>query len=221
MPRRRTAARRKHRLELSAQAAKQVPFNIAGLLKDVAVHIQSILLAEGDLATITALGLTCRSFYHLLKSLHPKPISLMHPEKEDLIYPVLDNDLWKIVGGFLGNRYLGAWFTPFTYYFFNKDVYGNAKGMACRRLQWRVYSWQAMVDQNEKCPIPIEIPRPFGRGDSWYKDMHDFVDSLEMSSCPEASVEYWRKYPIYCLNDWCGEDIVLSIWQDRIALVGW
>lgn len=116
------------------------------------------MLAEGDLATSTSLGLTCRSLYEILKELHPKPIivaELQHTATHhgDLVTGNRCRGcrgcrLPKIIGEFLGPKYRGVrilpqlfqlmqfpvpayralWTKYGAYHFLNTEVYGTEHG---------------------------------------------------------------------------------------------
>ncbi|CZR68174.1 uncharacterized protein PAC_18073 [Phialocephala subalpina] len=194
----------------NAQSHKgKTAFNLCGLPKDVIVNLMSVLLAEGefpDLAISTSLGLTCRSFYDILKSLHNKPIGFIeNPEK--IFVPELDN-LVRVVRKFLGEQYREA-----------SGYWGDPLNLAQDRLEGRIYCYEMLVDTQKRHPFPTKIPYPLGKGDRWYEEMLEFVDSWELDSCSQAAVYHWRKDVAPYINAQVGAEMVMAAWQEWIVMV--
>lgn len=86
--------------------------------------------------------------------------------------------------------------------------------MAFERFEWRLICCKVFVEGSKNHPFPSEIPRPFGKGDDWYNDMHVFIYNLDLESCPEASADLWIRHPLPFLHSSVGEKMTLSVWQD-------
>lgn len=155
----------------------------------------SLLLAEGDhhgLTTSTSLGLTCRSFYGILKALHPMPVPLVYRSKNRWEKTSSYKVLHDTVGEFLGSGYRGTWITPRgqnSFHFLNKDTYGRTRGLAQRRLHERIACCQRIEVFRTGYQVGFRIPRPNGKGDEWYAEILTFLDNLDMTPWTQEMVK--------------------------------
>lgn len=142
-------------------------------------HVFEQLLAEKDIATCVALGLTCNSLYAILKSLHPEPIKLRTYNVRSLFAMLLPNGaLLRHVAEFLGPGYRMIWThkqKPLAWrsgHFLNKKVYFREGGLAEARFQDRMLDYLQLQfrDPNTRDTL-VMLPCPLGKGEDWYEDV--------------------------------------------------
>lgn len=189
----------------------------------------SVLLAEGDLhdlATATSLGLTCRSFYGILKCLHPTPIPLIHWTENRLMKKPEPKLLLAAVAEFLGSRYRGAWISPspfrgqIRYHFLNKDTYGETRGSAQDRLNDRIVCYQLIEGFRKRYQVILKLIRPNGEGDEWYAEMLTLLDNLDMRPWTKDAKNFWTKFLAPAISQCVGSEMVMAAWSEWIVMVG-
>ncbi|KAE8446203.1 hypothetical protein EG329_012428 [Mollisiaceae sp. DMI_Dod_QoI] len=213
----------------NAQAFKQQkPVNLTDLPIDIIFCMFEQSLADDDLTTIVSLGLTCRSFYHILKSIHPSPIILNNTDKRNYFQLPgprrLHDSLPKVAAAFLGDQYRGVWTLirgKKSYHFLNKSVYGKEKSIADARFHQRMGDYAFMMDLNDHQRVDIDlIPCPLGKGEEWYEEVADVIESLDMSSWTQEEVDFWVDLRLPPLLDRIRTDRMMSAWTEWTAMVG-
>lgn len=182
------------RKETESTAKEDRPASLGNLPKEVMIMIFESLESKGDLATRVSLGLTCRSLYSILKHVHPAPISIMNiatfpsnPWRNQT--PKTDQELMKVVAGFLGNKYRGLWAglgyqtsgyrrAYRSYHFLNIDVYGEDGSEAQRRFEDRMREYVEMQYVCDDGTVIQMLPCPLGKGDDWYDEVAAHLRSL-------------------------------------------
>jgi hypothetical protein len=132
-----------------------------------------------DNCSAVCLGLTCRTYYRLLKRLYPAPISLgFTTHLKNRLYPQFSTQenmviiLHNLLRIFIGLNYrLAAIQTRSGPHFLNRDIYGDRVGPKEKALGERYHDFYLMCCFNSTTrSVRVEhlFPNPYGMGDSWY-----------------------------------------------------
>jgi hypothetical protein len=182
---------------------------------DAVYLVFETLRGQEDCCTATSLGLTCRSFYRVLKEFYPKPINLRDEYAtqpnigQSWRWPLGYVRLIDLVGEFFPGRYRqAAWrnCTPFL----SRDIYGDEGGTAEMKLMERYMDYSRMTYDDENASQSMRLlPSPFGLGDDWYIEAQKAEDlgSVEwtdkMWSRWRTTCAYQRLHPIDdALTEW-------------------
>jgi len=218
--------------------ARKLP-KIAPLYQDSAIQAMpyDVLRIVFDYFTpciATCLGLTCKKFYTILKSLYPTPINLFEQacsHGDPCFVPGDRCQFWNIPLHSL----LINWSIFKTQYrfssigaglvrFLNVDVYGRETGPKQLALESRVKDHQMGLISNEpktffdnhllQVVVLSEsafgdkhkslLPRPYNRGESWYQEAIDVIRA-DAERC-------------YYLEEWVARWTKFSVFQENLHL---
>ncbi|KAF8847591.1 hypothetical protein BDZ45DRAFT_754728 [Acephala macrosclerotiorum] len=209
-----------------------VLFNLAGLLKDAIFLVFKQLFAEGNVATYVSLGLTCRSLYAILKTLHPKPIPFrLRTCNHRSILAQIGHDviMLKTVAEFLGPGYRWIWAhkqKPLAWrsrHFLNKDAYGKEGSTAKDGFQHRMLDYLRLQGRDPSTRTTVEmLPCPLGKGEDWYEEVFQMVGELDKSSWSAEAVEHWkREWPETSVTERVQMENLPLVWGEWRDMVGW
>ncbi len=180
------------------------PDSFANLPPDLVLRIFKVLRATDRVSTATCLGITCRRFYLIMKSLWPEPIPLYRKEWNDhedelgCVYQDLATPrfiMMQRLQGFIGPKYRiprkGFLMWPeHTPRFLAKAAYGeedsDAEGKshpAEVELFERQRTWEAMslaiVNNYRKLgphqSVEDVLPKPYNEGPEWWSKVRDIT----------------------------------------------
>ncbi|CZR68172.1 uncharacterized protein PAC_18071 [Phialocephala subalpina] len=210
-----------------------------GLPKDVMVYLIERLLAQYSMAASVSLGLTCRSFYHIFKSLRPEPVILYGRKTSFNSHEGLrpDDELQQRemaemvsnVGNFMGPQYRLIWLKDWSssfhtvFHFLKIEVYGRQRSMAESAFRRRRKDWSSLryLPQSGKWfDVVYLLPSPFGKSDDdWYEEVARTVDNWDMKSlqekAPYCMTRVWPKTYVYGRIQM---DKVMAAWVDWTAM---
>ncbi|KAF8847590.1 hypothetical protein BDZ45DRAFT_754727 [Acephala macrosclerotiorum] len=201
------------------------PFDLAGLPKDIMFKLFELMAENKDIASMFTLGLACRSFYLILKALHPGPIPLTYEP-----FTIRHGQcviLTRFVVEFLGSQFRQIVFPrinmncEFQVHFLNQKTFGTARGEVEQQFGERVSAYFRMEYWDAEAGAKIfMLPSPFGKGEAWYDEVAAIVENLDVSSLPRYAALRWKTWPSANACQRMLDDKIMSALVEWIAMIG-
>jgi hypothetical protein len=202
---------------------------------EIILMIMKGLANRGDNCSPVCLGLTCHTFYLVLKTIYPQPISLSYgvcPEKgHPAIFaderPINITRLDTLLREFFPPQYrLSGYLTKGnSAYFLRRHVYGETFGLNELKLRERYEDYDFMTFEYSGVRYRL-LHNPYNMGNDWYEEAYRKLRETEFPGWSPAVRKFWNNRvekthtfekmqdeDKYCLEDWISVvfDKVLSI----------
>ena len=197
---------------------------IVDIPPEIILIIMKELMSYGDSCSAVCLGLTCRAFYLILKTLFLGPISLSygvyprkrHPSIIEDEQPVNIIRLDTLLRDLFPPEYrLSGYLTKGnSAYFLRRDVYGETFGLNELRLRERYEDFDLMTFNFSGVRYRL-LHNPYNMGNAWYEETYKKLRATAFPGWSPAVREFWnhrvekthaykkmQDEDKYCMEDW-------------------